>query len=441
MMDITKIIKSKKLRFRILDLFSWIPDEPWLKLLFRIKNGYWMDFKSPKTFNEKIQWLKVYGYKPEYTQMVDKYEVKKYVADKIGKQYVIPTLGLWNRPEEIDWDILPNKFVLKTTHGGGSCGVVICKDKSSLDINQAIKELNISMSFTAGNSYREHPYMGVKKRVIAEKFLEENGKDDLWDYKFYCFNGEPKYCQVIRNRSSEETIDFYDMGWKHQESVGLNTIANNGATPVPRPSNLEDMKAVCRALAKEMPFVRIDLYEVGKREYFGEITFYPAGGFGEFAPKEWNTKLGDMINLNGTSIEGYKCMVNDDKVDIFRSSKDIDDYKFFCFDGKVKFFKVDFDRFDEHRANYYTPDCHLMPFGEVVCPPKPEAAVYIPNNIQEMINVAEQLSKGIPFLRVDLYNINGHIYFGELTFYPASGLAKWTDCKWDEEIGSMLKIK
>lgn len=298
-MDIRKIIKSKELRFRILDLFSWVPDKLWLKFLFRIKNGYWMDFKNPKTFNEKIQWLKVYGYKPEYSRMVDKYEVKKYVSDMIGEKYVIPTLGVWNRPENIEWETLPNKFVLKTTHGGGSCGVVICKDKSTFDIKQAIEELNVSMSFTAGNSYREHPYMGVEKRIIAEELLEVKGEEDLCDYKFYCFNGEPQYCQVIRNRRSKETIDFYDMEWNHQEFVGLNSIANNGITPVSCPSNIENMKKICRKLAKDIPFVRIDLYEVDKKEFFGEITFYPASGFGTFTPKEWNMKLGDLVNLNG----------------------------------------------------------------------------------------------------------------------------------------------
>lgn len=137
----------------------------------------------------------------------------------------------------------------------------------------------------------------------------------------------------------------------------------------------------------------------------------------------------------------YKCLIHSDIVDVIRVSKDVDDYKFFCFDGKVKFFKVDFDRFVGHRANYYAPDCQLLPYGEAVCPPKIETSVYIPYNIHEMMHIAELLSKGMPFLRVDLYNINGHIYFGELTFYPASGLARWTDRKWDEEIGSMLDLR
>lgn len=189
---VMKFINSKSLRFRILDCFSWIPDKIWLKLLFLIKNGYWMDFNHPRTFNEKLQWLKVYGFRPEYTQMVDKYAVKEYVSGKIGSKYVIPTLGVWDRSEDVEWDKLPEKFVLKTTHGGGSCGVVICRNKETLDKQKAIAELNISMSFTAGNSFREYPYMGVKKRVIAEELLEIKGKEELCNYKFYCLSGEPK---------------------------------------------------------------------------------------------------------------------------------------------------------------------------------------------------------------------------------------------------------
>lgn len=307
-MNYKKIISSKELRFKILDLFSWVPDEPWLKLLYRIKNGYWMDFKNPKTFNEKLQWLKVYGFRPEYTQMVDKYGVKEYVTKKIGAEYVIPTLGVWEKPEDINWDTLPNEFVLKTTTGGGGFGVWIVKDKDAFDRVKFVKEVyarypNIGKpKQTHKNAFREHPYDGVQDRIIAEKMLKVDGKvADLEDYKFYCFNGEPQYCQVIRDRSTKETIDFYDMDWKHMPFVGLNPVARNGLTPVARPGNLEDMKRVCHLLAKDIPFARIDLYEVNGKEYFGEITFYPAGGFGTFEPSEWNTKLGDLLNLEGVS--------------------------------------------------------------------------------------------------------------------------------------------
>ena len=234
--------------------------------------------------------------------MVDKYAVKKYVADIIGEKYIIPTLGVWDKPEDIDWDALPNEFVLKTTHGGGSGGVVICKDKKTFDRNKAILTLRDSMNGDIYRSLREWPYKDVKKRVLAEKYMApkdmvNNPIYDLSDYKFFCFNGEPKYCQVIRDRHSKESIDFYDMNWRHQEFVGLNPIASNGINPVPRPLLLDDMICICHKLSENMKFVRIDMYVIDNRTYFGEITFYPASGIGLFNPDKWNTELGNLISL------------------------------------------------------------------------------------------------------------------------------------------------
>lgn len=286
---------KKELRFKILSLFSWIPDKPWLLLLYRIKNGYWMDMDNPKTFNEKLQWLKIHDRKPEYTQMVDKLDVKNYVAKRIGEEYVIPTFAVWDDADSIAWEELPKRFVLKTTNGGGGTGVIICQDKERLDKQAAIKSLKDSLVLT-GIPYREHPYDGVKKRIMAEALLEDPEGDDLRDYKFFCFN------------------------------------------------------------------------------------------------------------------------------------------------GVVKFFKVDFGRYVEHRANYYSVDAKLLPYGEKVCPPDPSADIKMPPNLNEMITLAESLSKGIQFLRVDLYNVGGQIFFGELTFFPASGLSKWTDFRWDKEIGNMLTL-
>lgn len=290
------------------NFFRWLPDKPYLQLLYRFKMGHRLDLKSPKTFTEKIQWLKLYNRKPEYTLMVDKYAVKKYVADIIGEKYIIPTLGVWDKPEDIDWDALPNEFVLKTTHGGGSGGVVICKDKKTFDRNKAILTLRDSMNSDIYRSLREWPYKDVKKRVLAEKYMApkdmvNNPIYDLSDYKFFCFNGEPKYCQVIRDRHSKESIDFYDMNWRHQEFVGLNPVTSsgknlvNGVNPVPRPLLLDDMICVCHKLSKNMKFVRIDMYVIDNRIYFGEITFYPASGIGLFNPDKWNEELGNLISL------------------------------------------------------------------------------------------------------------------------------------------------
>ena len=286
-------------------LGTWLPDVIYLKILYRLKMGYDLDFKTPRTFTEKLQWLKVYDYKSEYTKMVDKLAAKDYVASRIGEEYIIPTLGVWDRVEDIDWDSLPDQFVLKTTHGGGGCGVVVCSDKTHFDKVKAIKKLQISMHSNAGKTYREKPYLNVPRKIIAEKFMAErkaieNAKiSDLPDYKFFCFNGEPHYCQVIRDRHTKETIDFYDMEWNHMPFVGLNPVAKNGVEPVAKPVHLEHMKDICRKLSKDIKFSRIDLYVIDNKEYFGEITFYPAAGYGEFTPTDWNERLGDLINLDG----------------------------------------------------------------------------------------------------------------------------------------------
>ncbi len=284
------------------NFLGWLPDKLYISLRYYTMMGRWIDWKNPKTFTEKIQWLKVYNRRPEYTTMVDKYAVKQYIADRIGQRYVIPILGVWNSTEDIDWDSLPNQFVLKTTHGGGSGGVVICKDKKTFDKRAAIEKLNESMTSDIYSTLREWPYKNVKRRVIAEKYMipcdkMNDSKYELTDYKFFCFSGVPKFCQVIRDRHTCESIDFYDMDWNHQGFVGLNPVARNGLTPVARPEHFDEMKGICKTLSANIPFLRVDLYVIEGRVYFGELTFYPASGMGMFSPDEWNMKLGTLINL------------------------------------------------------------------------------------------------------------------------------------------------
>ena len=282
--------------------FNWLfTDAMYLKIRYYLYFRKRLNLKSPKTFTEKIQWLKLYNRKPEYTIMVDKQAVKDFVKSKVGEEYIIPTLGVWNKPEEIEWDLLPNQFVLKTTHGGGGNGVVICKNKKTFNKQVAIDRLNKSLRSDIYSTLREWPYKNVTKRIIAEKYMvskkDKNLLSSLSDYKFFCFNGRPKYCQVIRDRYSKETIDFYDMKWEHQDFVGLNPIAKFGLAPVARPNNLEKMIFICQELSKSTPFIRVDLYIVDDSIYFGELTFFPASGFGVFSPEEWNLKLGEMIKL------------------------------------------------------------------------------------------------------------------------------------------------
>lgn len=278
---------------------TFLPDQLYLSLRYRCRMGHWINWKNPKTFTEKIQWLKLYNRNQEYTKMVDKYAVKDYVAGIIGEDYIIPTLGVWDRPEDIDWDSLPEQFVLKTTHGGGGGGVVICKDKNTFDREQAVAKLSQSLNSDIYKSFREWPYKNVPRRIIAEKFMTNN-KSEL--------------------------------------------------------------------------------------------------------------------------------------------SSELNDYKFFCFNGKVKFFKVDFGRFVEHHANYYSPEGELLEFGEQGLEPDPNYPIELPANLREMISLAEKLSENEPFLRVDFYNVKGKIYFGELTFYPASGMGKWTSEEADVTIGKYISI-
>lgn len=274
-----------------------VPDKIQLSLLHKVYVGKFVDWENPRSFTEKLQWLKIYNRKPEYTKMVDKYAVKEYVADIIGDEYIIPTLGVWDKPEDIDWDELPNQFVLKTTHGGGYNGVFICKNKKMFNKNECIRKLKKSLKSDLYKAFREWPYENVPKRVIAETFMQEDVNSDLADYKFFCFNGEPKFCQVIRDRSTIETIDFYDKDWNQMPFIGLNPYVKNGITPVHKPQNLNEMLQICRTLSKNVPFLRIDLYVINGKVYFGEITFYPASGFGLFSPTNYNDVLGNMINI------------------------------------------------------------------------------------------------------------------------------------------------
>lgn len=284
---------------------DWLPDKQYLQLVWRMDYGKKLDLKHPKTFTEKMQWLKLYDRKPEYTIMADKVKAKDWVAERIGWEHIIPTLGVWVSAEEVDFDALPNRFVIKCNHN--SSGLYICKDKSKMNVESVRQKLNKGLHEDYYLKGREWPYKDIPRRIIAEEYIEDNGHDgDLPDYKFFCFNGEPKYCQVIRGRHSLETIDFYDMDWKHQEFVGLNPVVGNGLNPVERPAKLEEMKTICSKLAKGMPFVRVDLYIVGEKTYFGEITFFPLGGMGTFTPDKYNDILGKMIKLPGTFGGGIK---------------------------------------------------------------------------------------------------------------------------------------
>ncbi len=285
--------------------FKWIPDKMFLKFAYKTLVGQKLNLNNPEIFNEKLQWLKLYDRKPIYTTMVDKYDSKEYVASKIGEEHIIPTLGIWNNFNEIDFDSLPKQFVLKCTHDSG--GLVICKDKSKLDKMAAKKKIEKCLRRNFYWTGREWPYKEVKPRVIAEKYMEEYPTTNLTDYKIHSFNGIPRVILVCRDRFSELglTEDFFDQDWTHLDVKMENEP--NSKTPIDRPKELEEMLRLAEILSQDIPFLRTDFYTINGKVYFGELTFYPASGFEKYIPESFARKMGDWTILPEKSRGGIAC--------------------------------------------------------------------------------------------------------------------------------------
>ena len=278
--------------------FGWLfSDRFYLKCAFKFRKEKKLNLKNPQTFSEKLQWLKLYNHNPEYTKLVDKYEVKKYIEEKLGKEYIIPTLGVWDKFEDIDFDALPNQFVLKCTHDSG--GLVICKDKSKLDLEKVKKNIKVSLKTNYFWQGREWPYKNVKPRIIAEQFMVDESGYDLKDYKFFCFNGEVKMFFIERDRAKGRNghkVDFFDADKNHLP-ITVDGYPN-AEPPYFFPNNFEKMKEFASELSKGIPQVRVDFYNINGQVYFGEITFFHAGGMAKFEPEEWDYKLGEWIDLS-----------------------------------------------------------------------------------------------------------------------------------------------
>lgn len=279
-------------------LGQWLPDRVYLKIMYRIKMRHKLDLDNPKTFSEKLQWLKLYDRRPEYTKMVDKYTVKEYVSGIIGREYVIPTLGVWEKPNDIDWDSLPDRFVLKTTHGGGSSGVVICRDKATFDREKAIAKLKKSMRQNLYGFSKEWPYKNVPRRIIAEKYIApQEGENDLPDYKFFCFDGEVKGLFVAterQNPSEDVKFDFFDADFNH---LPFRQGHDHAAVTPGKPINFDLMKSLAAKLSKGIPQVRVDFYDIGDNVLFGEMTFFHFSGSMPFEPEDWDYRFGEWIKL------------------------------------------------------------------------------------------------------------------------------------------------
>lgn len=273
---------------------KWIPDATYLKIVYYLKTGTNLSLKHPKTFNEKLQWLKLYNRKSEYSMMVDKVAVKEYVKRIIGSEYIIPTLGVWDNPDDINFDQLPKQFVLKCNHNSGN-GMYICRDKTSIDARSVISNLKKGLKENYYKKWREWPYKNVCRKVLAEKFMVDESGTELKDYKIFCFNGEPEIVEVDYNRFVNHKRNLYDKNWNFIDmSIEYPSEREHF---IARPDNLEKMLNLARKLSQGIPHLRVDFYSIGTQIYFGELTFFHEAGMGHFYPNSWNIELGKLIEL------------------------------------------------------------------------------------------------------------------------------------------------
>lgn len=280
--------------FRVLNKLSitrYLSDEFYIKNQYELRLGKKLNLQNPQTFNEKLQWLKLYDQNPLYTKLVDKYAVRKYIAGKIGEEHLIPLLAHYHHFDEINFNELPNQFVLKCTHDSG--GVVICKDKSTFNLAEARRKINNSLNRNYYYDGREWPYKNVEPKIICEKYIEESGQPPK-DYKFFCFNGQPKIIQVDLDRFKGHKRNMYDSKWN---LLDFNLMYETSSAKIEKPLQLNNMIEIVSKLSKEIPFVRVDLYQVENKIFFGELTFYPENGTGRFTPESYDDLLGSWIKL------------------------------------------------------------------------------------------------------------------------------------------------
>lgn len=284
--------------------YNHLDDETYLKKIYRAKMGRPLNLEDPQLFSEKLQWLKLHDRNPLYTRLVDKYRVREYIAEKLGEEYLIPLLGVWDDPDEIDFDALPDQFVLKCNHNSGT-GMCICRDKSKLDYDKVRKDLKKGLQENFFLKAREWPYKDVTRRIIAEQYMAEISSiasdRGLDDYRVYCFNGEPKLIYLYQsgtltsgNRPNTISCDIFDANWEH---LSLRQKTRNAPVVPSPPRNLRNMLEISKCLSDGLTFLRVDFYEINGRVYVGELTLFPGGGFSPFYPDKWDRILGEWIIL------------------------------------------------------------------------------------------------------------------------------------------------
>lgn len=291
-------INPKEIIHLVIQKCSWVfPSELFLKSEYYFHMGKMLDLKNPTAFSEKLQWLKLHDHNPIYHTMVDKYAVKDYISRVLGSEYVIPLLGDWDKAADIEWDRLPNQFVIKATHSGGGGAVFVCKDKESFNRENATRSLQLVLDkIDLYKRNMEWAYKDIPHRIIAEQYIEDS-YGQLNDYKFFCFNGVVKFFKIDFGRFTDHHANYYD------RDCNLLPFGEADFPPIFNqkvniPDNIEEMIAIAERLSKDNVFLRVDLYNVDGRIYFGEMTFYPASGFGKMIPEEWDKKIGDYLDLN-----------------------------------------------------------------------------------------------------------------------------------------------
>lgn len=271
-----------------------LKDKTYLKIMYRIKIGRKLNLKNPTTFNEKLQWLKIHDRNPKYTNLVDKVAVRDYIKEMIGEEYLIPILGVYDNFDDIDFDTLPNQFVIKCNHDSG--GVAICKDKATFDIEKARDKINHSLKKNYYYNGREYPYKNIKPKVVIEAYMEDQKEKELIDYKIMCFNGIPQMSFTCSERYKDGLkVTFFDLDWN---KLPFERHYPASKVDIKRPKNYDKMLEFSTKLSKNIPFVRVDWYEINGRLYFGELTFYPGSGMEEFNPEYWDEKIGRLIDLS-----------------------------------------------------------------------------------------------------------------------------------------------
>lgn len=275
-------------------LLRFLSDRQWVKLMYRVRMGKKLNLDNPRTYNEKLQWMKLNYYNPLYTQLADKYEVRKYISNKIGDEYLIPLLGVYDNFDEIDFNELPDQFVIKCNHDSG--GLVICRDKSKLDINKARNKIERCLKRNYYKISREWPYKDVKPRIIIEKYMVDESSYELKDYKFYCFDGKSKVMQMITDRGADDgmKLDFFDMEFNH---LDMTKVFPNSKKKLKKPEKFEEMIELAEKISEDFPHVRVDLYNINGKLYFGEFTFFSSSGLKPLKPEKWDKIFGDWFKL------------------------------------------------------------------------------------------------------------------------------------------------